>query len=110
MKSYIAMGIFSFVVAMLSLLQVMADHEFYRLTSMKRVWGRSRGLALHFLANAGLPLVCGVIFMSSGISGVKLIQPLIADNPFDRVPTVESIYVEDYMDALVEDSYTLLAA
>jgi hypothetical protein len=110
MKSYIAMSIFAFLVCIISLLRIMSDREFYRLTSMKKVWGRSRGLAMHFVSNVVLPLVCGVVFMSGGVSGVKLVGPLIADKPFENNSVIQSIQEEDSSEPLLEDMYTILAA
>ncbi|PLX76256.1 MAG: hypothetical protein C0615_07050 [Desulfuromonas sp.] len=82
MKMYIAMALFAFTVSAISLLRIMSEREFYRLTSMKRAWGRTRGLALHFLSNVALPLVVGVVFLGGGISGLALVRPLIAEEPF----------------------------
>ena len=83
-KSYIVMGVFAFAVALISLLRVMSYSEFHRLTAMKRAWGRRNGLALYFVSAVVLPLLCGVVFFSGGISGVKLNRPLIVDKPFDK--------------------------
>ena len=110
MKSYIAMGIFAFFVTVISLLRIMSDNEFYRLTSMKKVWGRSRGLALHFVSNVVLPLICGVVFLSGGISGVKLIQPLIAEKPFDRNSVIEKKVEDETVEQYLADMHTILAA
>ncbi len=110
MQSYIAMGIFAFLVGIISLLRLMSDREFYRLTSMKRVWGRSRGLALHFLSNVALPLVCGVVFLTGGISGVKLVKPLIAETPFhDATPSPASVLQDDRLRPLLADTYTSMS-
>ena len=110
MKSYIAMGIFAFLVSIISLLRIMSDREFYRLTSMKKMWGRSRGLALHFTSNVVLPLICGVVFMSGGVSGIKLVGPLIAEKPFESKPSVQTLIEEDSPEFLLDDVYTILAA
>lgn len=109
MSSYIAMGIFAFLVMVISLLRLMSDSEFYRLTAMKRVWGRSRGLALHFISSVVLPLVCGVVFLSGGISGAKLVGPLIADKPFETKPEVNTPVEPTDHDPLLADTYTSLA-
>ena len=110
MKSYIAMGAFAFLVTIISLLRIMAESEFYRLTSMKKMWGRSRGLALHFTSNVVLPLVFGIVFLSGGISGVNLVQPLIAEKPFDTHSIIED-QIDDESDLpYLDDNYTILAA
>ncbi len=67
---HFAMGIFALYVVVVSLVRIMADREFIRLTQMKQVWGRKRGLLFHFVSNVALPLVCGVVFLSSGITGI----------------------------------------
>jgi len=110
MKSYIAMGVFAFFVAIISLLRIMSDKEFYRLTSMKKAWGRSRGLALYFVSNVVLPIVFGIVFLSGGISGLKLVQPLIAEKPFEKTPVVQEQVEEDIPDSYLDDYHTILAA
>jgi hypothetical protein len=110
MKTYIAMGVFAFLVAIISLLRIMSDTEFYRLASMKKMWGRSKGLALHFVSNVVLPLVFGIVFLSGGISGVKLVRPLIAEKPFAPKPVVEEQVEAENQDPLLDDFYTILAA
>ena len=77
-NSHLVMGIFALYVVIVSLLRIMADKEFFRLSAMKKVWGRSRGLAMHFISNVGVPLVCGIMFLSSGIAGFGV------DPPSDR--------------------------
>ncbi|BCR04749.1 hypothetical protein DESUT3_18180 [Desulfuromonas versatilis] len=67
--SQIVMGVFALYVVVVSLLRIMAEREHSRLTAMKRIWGRSVGLVMHFVANVALPMVCGVVFLSSGIAG-----------------------------------------
>jgi len=82
MKSHIAMGLFAFFVVLISLLRIMSDNEFYRLSSMKKMWGRSKGLALHFISNVAMPMIIGIVFLASDISGTKLVRPLITEKPF----------------------------
>jgi hypothetical protein len=69
MNSYLVMGLFALYVVIVSLLRLMAEREFPRVTAMKRVWGRSRGLLLHFTTNVALPLVFGIIFLGRGVAG-----------------------------------------
>lgn len=77
------------------MLRLLSDCEFHRLTAMKRAWGRSRGLALFFVSNVVLPLLFGIVFVSSGASGIQLVQPLIADQPFSTkqksAPLIEEL-------------------
>jgi len=69
MNLHLAMGIFALYVVAVSLLRLMAYREFPRLTAMKKVWGRNRGMVLHFLSSVALPLVLGIVFTSRGVAG-----------------------------------------
>jgi len=60
---------FAFAIVVVSFIRLLNEQEFFRLTAMKRVWGRVRGLTMHFLANVALPLVVGIVFMAQGIAG-----------------------------------------
>lgn len=64
---HLAMGVFAFYVVGVSLWRVMAEQEFFRLTAMKKIWGRKQGLFFHFLSNVALPLVAGIILFSQGV-------------------------------------------
>lgn len=68
MNDFMVMGIFAFLVVGISLGRLLAEKEFFRVAALKRVWGRSRGLALFFLLYIGVPLVVGIVFFSKGIS------------------------------------------
>jgi hypothetical protein len=70
MNLHLAMGIFALYVVIVSLVRLMASREFSRLTAMKKAWGRSRGVLLHFISNVAVPLVLGIVFMSRGIVGL----------------------------------------
>ena len=80
MNTYVAMGLFSFVVALISLIRLLSEREFFRVRLMKRMFGRKNGLALHFVANVAAPLVVGLIFFCGGVSNRKP-APLIVENP-----------------------------
>lgn len=69
MNTYLVMGLFALYVVTVSLLRLMAEREFPRVTAMKRLWGRSRGLVLHFTTNVALPLVFGIVFLGRGVAG-----------------------------------------
>ena len=88
----------------------MSDNEFYRLSSMKKVWGRSKGLALHFISNVALPMIFGIIFLSGGISGAKLIRPLIAENPFPPKSSKDVQVKEESQEILLGDVHFIIAA
>ena len=85
------MGVFAFVIAVVSLYRIMAAGEFYRLTMMKRVFGRKRGLALHFMVTVALPLLLGIVFISGGVAGKSFTTPLQAsDLPVIEFDSTES--------------------
>jgi len=67
MKSYLVLGLFSLHVVVVSLFRYLRDEEFFRLTAMKRVWGRSRGLVMHFIANIALPMILGIVFITQAV-------------------------------------------
>lgn len=67
MKTYLVMGLFALYVVAISLGRYLREEEFFRLTAMKRIWGRSRGLAIYFVSNVALPLVLGIIFISQAV-------------------------------------------
>lgn len=69
MNPHLVMGVFALYVVIVSLLRLMADREFPRLTAMKKKWGRSRGLVMHFVSNVALPLVFGIVFLTRGVAG-----------------------------------------
>jgi len=75
MNLHLAMGFFALYVVAVSLLRLMANREFPRLTAMKKAWGRNRGMVLHFLSSVALPLVLGIVFMSRGIAGLGAEPP-----------------------------------
>lgn len=77
-----AMGIFALFVAVVSLLRLLSDREFYRLTAMKRYWGRKLGITLHFASSVALPLLFGVVFLAQGVVSFSAQQP--AHGTFSR--------------------------
>jgi hypothetical protein len=100
------MGVFAFMIAGVSLFRVMAKTEFYRLTMMKRVFGRKRGLTIHFVVSVALPITLGIVFLTGGVTGKTFAQPLQASDlpviKFDNTKAIE--FEEDwllYPDAVV---------
>ncbi len=75
LNPHIATGIFALYVVAVSLVRVMRDKEFFRLTAMKKIWGRTRGLTLHFVSNVALPLICGIVFLTRGFAGLPAVEP-----------------------------------
>ena len=62
MDTNLVMAIFAVYIVCVSLLRLLSDREYFRLTDMKKIWGRSRGLFLHFLTNVILPLLFALIY------------------------------------------------
>jgi len=60
-------AVFALYVVTISLLRLMADNEYFRLTAMKKVWGRSRGLLIHFISNVIVPMLFAIYFLCRGI-------------------------------------------
>ena len=72
MDSNLVMAIFAVYIVCVSLLRLLSDREYFRLTDMKKIWGRSRGLFLHFLTNVILPLLFALIYFCRGILSFAL--------------------------------------
>ena len=68
MEEYLVKALFALYVVAVSLLRLMADHEYFRLTAMKKVWGRSRGLLIHFISNVVMPMLFALYFLCRGIT------------------------------------------
>ena len=60
---------FALYVVVVSLLRLMANHEYFLLTAMKKVWGTSRGLLIHFLSNVILPMLFALYFLCRSLIG-----------------------------------------
>ena len=60
-------AVFATYVVGVSLIRLLDDNEYFRLTAMKKVWGRSRGLMLHFLSQVVVPMLFALIFFCRGI-------------------------------------------
>jgi len=65
-------GIFAIYVAGVSLIRLLDDNEYFRLTAMKKAFGRSRGLMYHFLSNVIVPVLFSVIYICRGIVAVAV--------------------------------------
>ena len=95
----LTMGVFAFMIAAVSLFRIMAVKEFYRLTMMKRVFGRKRGLAIHFVVTVALPIMLGIVFFTGSVAGKNFITPLQASD----LPVIEVIGSEKDMESFEED-------
>ncbi len=60
-------AIFAVYVVGVSLLRLLDDNEYFRLTAMKKIWGRSQGLLLHFLTNVIVPMLFAIVYFCRGI-------------------------------------------
>ena len=69
MEADLVKAFFAVYVVVVSLLRLMSDREFFRLTAMKKVWGRTQGLLIHFLVNIVLPLLLAIHFLCRSIVG-----------------------------------------
>ncbi|HKL48670.1 MAG TPA: hypothetical protein VJ882_03350 [Desulfuromonadales bacterium] len=68
MNHSIALGIFAIYVVVVTLVQLLAQRDIPRLLTMKRIWGRSRGLLVHFLTEVIMPLLFGIVYLARGLS------------------------------------------
>ncbi len=68
----IVKGLFAIYVVGVSLLRLMDENEFFRLTAMKKIWGRSYGLMIHFLTNVIIPMLFALFFFCRGILTIAL--------------------------------------
>ena len=60
-------ALFAVYVVGVSLLRLLDDNEYFRLTAMKKIWGRSQGLLLHFLTNVIVPMLFAIVYFCRGI-------------------------------------------
>ncbi len=80
MTSDVTLGLFTFMIAVVSLYRIMAAREFYRLTMMKRAFGRKRGLSLYFVVSVAIPILLGIVFLTGGVTGRTFTPPLQASD------------------------------
>ncbi len=69
MEADLVKSLFAVYVVTVSLVRLMSEHEFFRLTAMKKVWGRTQGLLFHFIANIVLPLMLAIYYLCRSIVG-----------------------------------------
>ncbi|MCW8858123.1 MAG: hypothetical protein OQK50_02535 [Deltaproteobacteria bacterium] len=58
---------FALYVVGVSLISLLDDNETFHLTAMKKIWGRSRGLLLHFLTNVAIPMLFALFYFCRGV-------------------------------------------
>ena len=67
MNQYLVLGLFALYVVVVSALRLLAEDEHPALTKMKRLWGRTTGLILHFLLAVIFPLLFGIFYLCRGV-------------------------------------------
>jgi len=66
-------ALFALYIVAVSLIRLMYDKEFFRLTAMKKIFGRSLGLLIHFVTNVIMPLLFAIFFLCRGIVGFAIL-------------------------------------
>lgn len=69
MELYLVKALFALYIVTVSLLRLLAENEYFNLTAMKKVYGRSRGLLFHFLSNVIMPMLFAIYFLCRGVVG-----------------------------------------
>jgi len=69
MDADLVKALFAVYVVTISLLRLMSDREFFRLTAMKKAWGRTQGLLIHFIVNIIFPLIFAIFYLCRSIAG-----------------------------------------
>jgi hypothetical protein len=70
MEMDLVKALFAFYIVAVSLLRLLAEQEYFRLTLMKKIWGRSKGLLFHFLTNVIMPMLFAIYFFCRGIAAI----------------------------------------
>ena len=65
----IVKALFALYIVTVSLLRLLDDNEYFYLTAMKKIWGRSQGLLIHFLSNVIMPMLFAIYFLCRGVIG-----------------------------------------
>ena len=72
MEMDLVKALFGFYIVAVSLLRLLAEHEYFRLTLMKKIWGRSQGLMFHFITNVIMPMLFAIYFFCRGIAAIPV--------------------------------------
>ncbi len=67
MESDLVKAWFALFIVGVSLIRLLDDNEYFRLTAMKKIWGRSNGLLFHFLTNVVFPILFALIYFCRGV-------------------------------------------
>lgn len=68
MEHHVALGVFAIYAMLVTLIRLLFYIELPRVRTLKRVWGRTRGVVIYFITDAILPLALGVMFLARGLS------------------------------------------
>jgi len=58
--------------------RVKAPHQFHKLDAMKKFWGESAGVAIHFVGYTVVPIMVGVAMIIAGMNGLSIIDVMKA--------------------------------
>ena len=58
--------------------RVKAPHQFHKLDAMKKFWGESAGVAIHFVGYTVVPIVVGIAMIIAGMNGLSIIDVMKA--------------------------------
>ena len=70
METDLIKAMFGFYIVTVSLLRLMAENEYFRLTLIRKIWGRSHGLMFHFLTNVVVPTLFAIFYFCRGIAAL----------------------------------------
>jgi len=51
-----------------------AAHQFHKLEAMKKFWGESAGIAIHFVAYTVVPIISGIAMIIAGLNGLSIVD------------------------------------
>jgi len=68
MEHHVALGVFAIYAMSVTLMRLLLFIELPRVRTLKRVWGRTRGVMIYFVTDVLLPLILGVLFLARGLS------------------------------------------
>ena len=68
MEHHVALGLFAIYAMAVTLIRLLFYIELPRVRTLKRVWGRTRGVMIYFITDVVLPLTLGIMFLARGLS------------------------------------------
>ena len=73
MNADLIKGVFAVYVVGVSFIRLLVDNEYFRLTAMKKTFGRRRGLLYHFLSNVIVPMLFALIYICKGVVAASVL-------------------------------------